>query len=82
MDIPDDLTDDATDVAGLPFMDMLYRYTRAGYSLQLVTPGQAQEVPFKPHSKAKAPPPPINRMWDLLAAYRTRVFLNQGTGRC
>ena len=34
------MTDDATDVAGLPFMDMLYRYTRAGYSLQLVTPGQ------------------------------------------
>lgn len=41
VDVPDDLTDDATDVAGLPFMDMLYRFTRAGgYSLQLVTPGQ------------------------------------------
>ena len=56
VDIPDDLTDDATDVAGLPFMDMLYRYTRAGYSLQLVTPGQAQEVPFKPHSRRRPPP--------------------------
>ena len=46
VDIPDDLTDDATDVAGLPFMDMLYRYTRAGYSLELVTPGQ--EAPARP----------------------------------
>ena len=40
VDIPEELTDDASDVVGLPFMDMLYRYTRAGYSLQLVTPGQ------------------------------------------
>lgn len=41
VDVPDDLTDDASDVAGLPYMDMLYRFTKAGgYSLQLVTPGQ------------------------------------------
>ena len=46
MEIPEDLTDDASDVAGLPFMDMLYRYTRAGYSLELVTPGQ--EAPARP----------------------------------
>ena len=32
VDIPEELTDDASDVVGLPFMDMLYRYTRAGYS--------------------------------------------------
>jgi len=39
--IPDDLMDDASDVAGLPYMDMLYRFTRAaGYSLELVTKGQ------------------------------------------
>jgi hypothetical protein len=39
--IPDDLMDDASDVQGLPFMDMLYRFTVAGgYSLQLVTNGQ------------------------------------------
>ena len=79
--IPDDLTDDASDVQGLPFMDMLYRFTRAGYSLAFVTPGNAQNQPFKPHSRARAPAPPIHRMWDLLAAYRTRRFLNQGTGR-
>ena len=39
--IPDDLTDDASDVQGLPYIDMLYRFTRAGaYSLELVTHGQ------------------------------------------
>ena len=79
--VPDDLMDDASDVQGLPFMDMLYRFTRAGYSLAFVTPGNAQNQPFKPHSRARAPAPPIHRMWDLLAAYRTRRFLNQGTGR-
>jgi hypothetical protein len=41
--IPDDLMDDASDVEGLPFMDLLYRFTVAGgYSLQLVTNGQEQ----------------------------------------
>lgn len=41
--IPDDLMDDASDVEGLPFMDMLYRFSRAGaYSLELVTHGQEQ----------------------------------------
>ena len=48
VDIPEELTDDASDVVGLPFMDMLYRYTRAGYSLQLVTPGQ--DAPARPGS--------------------------------
>lgn len=79
--IPHDLIDDASDVQGLPFMDMLYRFTRAGYSLAFVTPGNSQNQPFKPHSRARAPAPPIHRMWDLLAAYRTRRVLNQGTGR-
>lgn len=81
VDVPDDLTDDASDVAGLPFMDMLYRHTRAGYTLSLVMPGQGHNAPFKPHSKARAPAPQINRMWDLLAAYRTRRALDMGTGR-
>ena len=41
VDIPEELTDDASDLAGLPFMDMLYRFTRAGgYSLQQVTNGR------------------------------------------
>jgi hypothetical protein len=81
VDVPDDLADDASDVAGLPFMDMLYRYSRrGGYSLAMVTPGQGQNVPFRPHSKARAPSPPVNRMWDLLALYRTRKVLNMGRG--
>jgi hypothetical protein len=43
VEVPDELTDDCTDVAGLPFMDMLYRYTKAGaYSLELVTNGQEE----------------------------------------
>ena len=53
VDIPEELTDDASDVVGLPFMDMLYRYTRAGYSLQLVTPGQ--DAPARPGRPLKGP---------------------------
>lgn len=40
VDIPDELTDDCSDLAGLPFMDMLYRYSRAGgYTLERVAEG-------------------------------------------
>ena len=52
--IPDELTDDCSDVEGLPFMDMLYRYTKAGaYSLELVTEGvQSPRKAPKPASEA------------------------------
>ena len=78
VEVPEDLNDECLD--DMPYVEMLYRYTRAGYSLQLVTPGQGENVPFRPHSKARAPSPPINRMWDLLALYRTRKVLNMGRG--
>lgn len=54
--VPEELTDDCSDLAGLPFMDMLYRHTRAGYSLCLVTPGQEPEKPLS-RGKGKAPDP-------------------------
>ena len=50
VEVPDELTDDCADVEGLPFMDMLYRFTRAaGYSLEQVTRGQdeARKAPKK-----------------------------------
>ena len=37
-------------------MDMLYRHTRAGYSLELVTPGQEPEKRLS-RGKGKAPDP-------------------------
>lgn len=81
VDVPDDLADDASDVAGLPFMDMLYRYsTRGGYSLAQVTPGTASDRPFKAHSKAKAPTTPSYLAADLVAALRTRQTLDRGYG--
>lgn len=81
VDVPDDLLDDASDVAGLPFMDMLYRYsTRGGYSLAQVTPGTASERPFKAHSKAKAPTTPSYLAADLVAALRNRQLLDRGYG--
>jgi len=81
VDVPDDLADDASDVAGLPFMDMLYRYSRrGGYSLAQVTPGTASDRPFKAHSKAKAPTTPSYLAADLVAALRTRQTLDRGYG--
>ena len=81
VEVPDDLADDASDVAGLPFMDMLYRYSKAGgYSLMQVTPGTASERPFKAHSKAKAPTTPSYLAADLVAALRTRQTLDRGYG--
>ena len=52
VDVPDELTDDSADLVGLPFMDMLYRFTKAGgYSLQQVSEGQ--ELPRKAPKTAK-----------------------------
>lgn len=82
VDVPDDLTDDESDLVGLPYMDMLYRFTRAGgYSLSQCTPGTVSERPFKPHSKAKAPITSSYSSADLVAAYRTQQVLKRGAPR-
>ena len=82
VDVPEELTDDCSDLNGLPFMDMLYRHTRAGYSLQLVTPGQEPEKQ-RPHGKAKAPNPrdPSYTRADFIARYRQLQLEKMGTGR-
>ena len=85
VDVPDELTDDSSDLDGLPFMDLLYRYTRAGYSLQSTTYGQEERIAKadRPHSKAKAPDHrnPSYKRADFLARYRQMQLENMGTGR-
>ena len=75
VDVPDELTDDASDLQGLPFMDMLYRYTRAGgYSLELVTKGQEQ--PRKaPKARGECFPPTDERI-GLYETFR-RLYLER-----
>ena len=74
VDVPDDLTDDATDVAGLPFMDMLYRYTKAGYSLELVM--QGQETARKAPKTARDSYPMTDERRGLYETFR-RVYLER-----
>lgn len=74
VDVPDDLADDASDVAGLPFMDMLYRFTRHGYSLQTVTSGQEQ--PAKPSKPARVALPLTDEQRGHYEAFR-RVYLER-----
>ena len=77
VEIPEDLTDDASDVAGLPFMDMLYRYTRAGYSLELVTPGQeAPSEARKAPKKGREGYPLTDYRRGLYETFR-RVYLER-----
>ena len=82
VEVPEELTDDCSDLDGLPFMDMLYRHTRAGYSLELVTHGQEVEK-YRSHSKAKAPDPrqPSYTRDDFRARYRQFQLEKMGTGR-
>ena len=75
VEVPDELTDDCADVEGLPFMDMLYRFTRAaGYSLEQVTRGQ---------DEARKPPKPARECYpmtdDRRGLYETfrRVYLER-----
>lgn len=80
--VPDDLTDDSSDLAGLPFMDLLYRFSKAGgYTLAHRAHGEAQEARHKPRDRAKPPQATSYTHADFLAAYRTRQTLNMGTGR-
>lgn len=77
VDIPEELTDDASDVVGLPFMDMLYRYTRAGYSLQLVTPDQdAPSEARKAPKKGREGYPLTDYRRGLYETFR-RVYLER-----
>ena len=75
VEVPDELTDDCADVEGLPFMDMLYRFTRAaGYSLEQVTRGQ---------DEARKAPKPARECYpmtdDRRGLYETfrRVYLER-----
>lgn len=83
--MPDELTDDCSDLDGLPYMDLLYRHTRAGYSLQSTTHGQEDPTARarKLHGKGKAPDPrqPSYKRADFIALYRHMQLLKMGTGR-
>jgi hypothetical protein len=74
VDVPDELTDDCTDVEGLPFMDMLYRHTRHGYSLELVTRGQ--EEPRKARKPASEAYPLTDYRRGLYETFR-RLYLER-----
>jgi hypothetical protein len=74
VEVPDELTDDCADVEGLPFMDMLYRYTKAGYSLELVTRGQ--DEPRKAPKTAKEAYPMTDYRRGLYETFR-RVYLER-----
>jgi hypothetical protein len=80
--VPDDLTDDSSDLAGLPFMDLLYRFSKAGggYSLAKRSHGHAQEPRQKPQNRAKAPEVPSYTPEDFLTAYKARKALHYRPG--
>ena len=74
VDVPEELTDDSSDLEGLPYMDLLYRHSRAGYSLHSTTHGHQERTPkaSRPHGKAKSPDSrtPSYTRADFLARYR------------
>ena len=75
VEVPDELTDDCADVEGLPFMDMLYRFTRAaGYSLELVTKGQ--ERPKEPRKQGREAYPLTEERRGLYERFR-RLYLEE-----
>ena len=82
VEVPEELTDDCSDLEGLPYMDMLYRQTREGYSLSHVAPG-LQGSFAKPHAKVRAPDPkkPSYKRDDFIALYRHMQLEKMGTGR-
>lgn len=83
VEVPDELTDDCSDLEGLPFMDMLYRQTRNGYSLDLYRHGLPEAVGFRRHRKGRAPDPrkPSYKRDDFIALYRHLELEKMGTGR-
>jgi hypothetical protein len=78
--VPDELTDDCSQYEGLPFMDLLYRFTRAGYSLQARTYGHQEPPAFKPSSRARAPSVPSYTASDFIARMRQDRLLKMGRG--
>ena len=73
--MPDELTDDCADIEGLPFMDMLYRFTRAaGYSLELVTKGH--ERPREPRKQGREAYPLTEERRGLYERFR-RLYLEE-----
>ena len=75
VEVPDELTDDCADVEGLPFMDMLYRFTRAaGYSLELVTKGQ--DRPKEPRKQGREAYPLTEERRGLYERFR-RLYLEE-----
>ena len=75
VEVPDELTDDCADVEGLPFMDMLYRFTRAaGYSLELGTKGQ--ERPKEPRKQGREAYPLTEDRRGLYERFR-RLYLEE-----
>ena len=72
--VPDELTDDSSDLAGLPYMDMLYRFTRAGYTLETVMAGIQQ--PRKAPKTGPAPFPLTDERRGLYERFR-RVYLER-----
>ncbi len=69
--VPDELADDCSDLEGLPFMDMLYRHTRHGYSLMHVRPGQPEiRTTRGRHGKAKAPLAPSYSRQEFREMYQ------------
>jgi plasmid rolling circle replication initiator protein Rep len=89
VDVSDELTDDCSDLEGLPFMDMLYAFSGAGYSLKSQSPIRQNAVGFpgysqkRTHAKGKAPDPrkPSYTRADFLARYRRMQLEKMGTGR-
>lgn len=79
--VPDDLTDDSAGFDGLPYMDLFYRFTRAGYSLHGREDGIQQPKPFKPAGRARAPSKPSYTVADFTARYRQDQLHKKGTGR-
>lgn len=80
VDVPDDLTDDSSDLEGLPFMDYLYGFLRGAYGLQGRFSGINEGLPFKPRNRARAPSRPSYSVADFTARCRQERLLKMGRG--
>lgn len=80
--VPDELTDDSSDMDGLAYMDLLYHHTRHGYSLTSRTSGLQLPAPLKPRNRARAPDAsrPSYTRADFTAFYRHMQLQKMGTG--
>ena len=86
--VPDELTDDSSDLDGLPFMDLLYRFMGGGYGLSHRTEVQQNALGFPGHeqkavhAKGRAPDAsrPSYTRASFLALYRQMQLEKMGTG--